>query len=211
MRFHPYRSPGTRSAATALCHGIRGAGMCRCSKHLLRISRTLRTTLPLRACFEESAPAAWISRSRWKYCRYDHAPSLRYWTKIVAKPCNAMFHPTANPFSCKSGGHEACRSDRPKGSSDSRPTEKCRVAIFSRTQYNLKHGRAASYVPRLHVRALSRWRWKMSARESGGPFAAVIVKEGRIIAEGTNRVNPYNDPTAQCGNLGHSRACRVSR
>ena len=31
---------------------------------------------------------------------------------------------------------------------------------------------------------------------SGGPFAAVIVKEGLIIAEGTNRVTFSNDPTA---------------
>jgi len=29
---------------------------------------------------------------------------------------------------------------------------------------------------------------------SGGPFAALIVKEGRIIAEGTNRVTLSNDP-----------------
>src|SRR2546430_3014774 len=31
---------------------------------------------------------------------------------------------------------------------------------------------------------------------SGGPFAALIVKEGRIIAEGANRVTRTNDPTA---------------
>lgn len=31
---------------------------------------------------------------------------------------------------------------------------------------------------------------------SGGPFGAVIVKEGKIIARGCNRVVPGNDPTA---------------
>jgi tRNA(Arg) A34 adenosine deaminase TadA len=31
---------------------------------------------------------------------------------------------------------------------------------------------------------------------NGGPFGAVIVKEGKIIAEGTNRVTSDNDPTA---------------
>jgi tRNA(Arg) A34 adenosine deaminase TadA len=30
----------------------------------------------------------------------------------------------------------------------------------------------------------------------GGPFAAVVVKDGTIIAEGTNRVTSTNDPTA---------------
>ncbi len=30
----------------------------------------------------------------------------------------------------------------------------------------------------------------------GGPFGAVIVKDGKIIASGTNRVTSKNDPTA---------------
>ena len=30
----------------------------------------------------------------------------------------------------------------------------------------------------------------------GGPFGAVIVKEGKIVAIGTNRVTCHNDPTA---------------
>lgn len=32
--------------------------------------------------------------------------------------------------------------------------------------------------------------------EDGGPFGAVIVKNGKIIATGTNRVTVNNDPTA---------------
>lgn len=31
---------------------------------------------------------------------------------------------------------------------------------------------------------------------SGGPFGAVIVKEGKVIAEASNRVTATNDPTA---------------
>jgi guanine deaminase len=30
----------------------------------------------------------------------------------------------------------------------------------------------------------------------GGPFAALVVKDGRIVAEGANRVTLANDPTA---------------
>jgi guanine deaminase len=43
----------------------------------------------------------------------------------------------------------------------------------------------------------------------GGPFAAVIVKDGRIIAEGTNRVTSTNDPTAHAEVIAIREACRV--
>lgn len=32
--------------------------------------------------------------------------------------------------------------------------------------------------------------------ENGGPFGAVIVKDGKIVAKGSNRVTSNNDPTA---------------
>lgn len=35
-----------------------------------------------------------------------------------------------------------------------------------------------------------------NVKRGGGPFGAVIVKDGRIIAEGVNRVTSQNDPTA---------------
>src|SRR2546427_10656175 len=44
---------------------------------------------------------------------------------------------------------------------------------------------------------------------SGGPFAALIVKENRVIAEGTNRVTSRNDPTAHAEIVAIREACRV--
>ena len=43
----------------------------------------------------------------------------------------------------------------------------------------------------------------------GGPFAALIVKENRIIAEGTNCVTSTNDPTAHAEVVAIREACRV--
>jgi tRNA(Arg) A34 adenosine deaminase TadA len=35
-----------------------------------------------------------------------------------------------------------------------------------------------------------------NVRNGGGPFGAVIVKDGKVVATGTNRVTANNDPTA---------------
>lgn len=42
----------------------------------------------------------------------------------------------------------------------------------------------------------------------GGPFGAVIVKDGSIIAEGTNQVTSKNDPTAHAEVMAIREACR---
>ena len=43
----------------------------------------------------------------------------------------------------------------------------------------------------------------------GGPFGAVIVREGRVIAEGVNEVTTINDPTAHAEIVAIRRACRA--
>lgn len=50
-------------------------------------------------------------------------------------------------------------------------------------------------------------REKMEARE-GGPFAAVIVKNGKIISKGWNCVTSENDPTAHGEVMAIRAACR---
>lgn len=45
--------------------------------------------------------------------------------------------------------------------------------------------------------------------DRGGPFAAVVVKDGAIIAEGANRVTSANDPTAHAEVVAIREACRA--
>ncbi len=43
----------------------------------------------------------------------------------------------------------------------------------------------------------------------GGPFGAVVVKDGRVIAQGCNSVTSTNDPTAHAEVVAIREACRV--
>jgi len=43
----------------------------------------------------------------------------------------------------------------------------------------------------------------------GGPFAAIVVKDGKIISHGTNLVTSANDPTAHAEIVAIREACKV--
>ena len=46
------------------------------------------------------------------------------------------------------------------------------------------------------------------ASGSGGPFGAVVVKDGAVVAEAANQVTATNDPTAHAEVLAIRRACQ---
>ena len=47
-----------------------------------------------------------------------------------------------------------------------------------------------------------------SAHNAGGPFGCVIVKDDKIIAEGSNKVTSSNDPTAHAEIVAIREACQ---
>jgi len=48
-----------------------------------------------------------------------------------------------------------------------------------------------------------------NVRRDGGPFAALVMKGGVVIATGTNQVTRTNDPTAHAEIVAIREACRV--
>src|SRR5246127_3001711 len=48
-----------------------------------------------------------------------------------------------------------------------------------------------------------------NVRSGGGPFAAIVVRGDRVIAEGANRVTASNDPTAHAEIVAIREACRA--
>jgi len=48
-----------------------------------------------------------------------------------------------------------------------------------------------------------------NVRRGGGPFAALVVKDGVVIATGANQVTHNNDPTAHAEIVAIREACRV--
>lgn len=48
-----------------------------------------------------------------------------------------------------------------------------------------------------------------NVRRDGGPFAALVVKNGAVVATGANQVTRSNDPTAHAEIVAIREACRV--
>jgi guanine deaminase len=48
-----------------------------------------------------------------------------------------------------------------------------------------------------------------NVRRNGGPFAALVVKDGKAIATGVNRVTRSHDPTAHAEIVAIREACRA--
>ena len=64
--------------------------------------------------------------------------------------------------------------------------------------------------PRLSAAELMRHAIGLShqaMQDGGGPFGALIAREGAIVAEGVNRVAPANDPTAHAEIVAIRAAC----
>ena len=69
--------------------------------------------------------------------------------------------------------------------------------------------RALSPEDHVHLaRAVALSREHMQAGD-GGPFGAVIVRDGEVLAEGWNRVTSTNDPTAHAEVTAIRRACEA--
>ncbi|PPQ30787.1 nucleoside deaminase [Rhodopila globiformis] len=60
-----------------------------------------------------------------------------------------------------------------------------------------------------HMRRAIALSMQMMRSNRGGPFGAVIVKDGKVIAEGANEVTSTNDPTAHAEITAMRRACQA--
>ena len=63
--------------------------------------------------------------------------------------------------------------------------------------------------PETHMRHAIALSLDMMRSGKGGPFGAVVVKDGTLVAEGFNQVTSTNDPTAHAEVVAVRRACQA--
>ena len=59
----------------------------------------------------------------------------------------------------------------------------------------------------IHMKEAIRLSFETMRNNNGGPFGAVVVKDGKIIARGFNKVTLTNDPTAHAEVVAIREAC----
>ena len=64
-------------------------------------------------------------------------------------------------------------------------------------------------LPNTFMQEAIRLSFETMRNNTGGPFGAVIVKDGKIIATGFNKVVSSNDPTAHAEVVAIREACKV--
>jgi guanine deaminase len=60
-----------------------------------------------------------------------------------------------------------------------------------------------------HMKEAIRLSFETMRNNTGGPFGAVVVKDGKIIARGYNKVVSTNDPTAHAEVVAIREACKA--
>jgi guanine deaminase len=66
-----------------------------------------------------------------------------------------------------------------------------------------------SMTPESHMRRAIELSLEMMRSGKGGPFGAVVAKQGKLVAEGFNQVTSTNDPTAHAEVVAVRRACQA--
>jgi tRNA(Arg) A34 adenosine deaminase TadA len=100
-----------------------------------------------------------------------------------------------------------CKSGKTGGTIDSNESER-EFALMKKLGIKGKKKMPFASHVRFMRRAIELGRVGALVKKTGGPFGAVVVKSGRIVGEGHNRVISGNDPSAHGEIVAIREACR---